>query len=46
MIAMLSRREYLALFGSFILIFLEGVIRVITLGLREFLSRDMAELGS
>jgi hypothetical protein len=36
LIAMLSRREYLALFGSFILIFLEGVIRIITLGLRGF----------
>jgi len=32
---MLSRREYVALVASFILIFLEGVIRIITLGLRE-----------
>lgn len=30
----LHRREYLALFGSFILIFLEAIIRIITLGLR------------
>ena len=29
------RREYLALLGSLILIFLEGIIRVITLGLRK-----------
>lgn len=29
------RREYLALLGSFILIFLEGSIRIITLGLRR-----------
>ena len=28
------RREYIALVGSLILIFLEGLIRVITLGLR------------
>lgn len=31
------RREYLALFGSFVLIFLEGFIRIITLGLRACL---------
>jgi len=33
-----SRREYLALFGSFILIFLEVFIRIVTLGLRKTLS--------
>lgn len=33
-----SRREYLALFGSFILIFLELFIRFATLGLRKSLS--------
>ena len=31
-----SRREYLALFGSLILIFLEGFIGVVTLGLRMY----------
>jgi hypothetical protein len=31
----LRRREYLALVGSLILISLEGVIRIITLGLRK-----------
>lgn len=30
----IPRREYIALVGSLILIFLEGLIRVITLGLR------------
>lgn len=30
-----DRREYLALFGSLILIALESIIRVVTLGLRE-----------
>lgn len=33
------RREYIALAGSLILIFLEGLIRVITLGLRTLLAR-------
>ena len=31
---MFRRREYLALFGSLVLIFLEAFVRVITLGLR------------
>lgn len=35
---MASRREYIALFGSLILIFLEAFVRVITLGLRMFLT--------
>lgn len=30
-----GRREYIALVGSLVLIFLEGIIRVITLGLRR-----------
>ena len=34
--SMLTRREYLALFGSFILILLEGLISVITLALRKY----------
>ena len=39
-----DRREYLALFGSLILIFLEGFIRVITLGLRNFLQCICSEV--
>ena len=34
-IGRLYMREYLALFGSLILVFLEGFIRIITLGLRK-----------
>ena len=33
-----TRREYLALVGSFLIIFLESLVRIITLGLREFCS--------
>ncbi len=33
--AAISRREYVALVGSLILIFLEGLITIITLGLRQ-----------
>ena len=34
------RREYIALAGSLILIFLEGLLRIITLGLRKILIRS------
>lgn len=40
----LHRREYLALFGSFVLIFLEAVIRIITLGLRAWSRIDLSGL--
>lgn len=30
------RREYIALFASLIFVFLEGFIRIITLGLRQY----------
>ena len=39
-----DRREYLALLASLILIFLEGLIRVITLGLRKSCSLDTSIL--
>ena len=40
------RREYIALAGSLILIFLEGFIRIITLGLRKIVhDRSLVQLS-
>ena len=39
------RREYIALVGSLTLIFLEGLIRIITLGLREMIRNLLPTLG-
>lgn len=40
------RREYIALLGSLIFILLEGIIRIITLGLRKPKCRELDASGS